>query len=322
MSAETNDLLQIARNTIRKEADGLNRLADGIGPDFLEAVRLILSADPYVIVTGVGKSGHVGAKVASSLASTGAPAFFLHPADASHGDLGMLTPGCVLLAISNSGESRELRDVLVYAQRIGAPVIGITREPRSTLGRMAQVALVLPDAPEACPNGLAPTTSTTNTLALGDALMVAAMVKRGFTPEDFGARHPGGKLGLQVQRVSDWLVSRGDPMPCVVETAKMADVIAIMTEGAKGCAAVLDSERRFAGMVTDGDLRRAISPDFFDKTARDVMTLNPFVATPDMRLADIIAVFTQRAISNAFVVEDGRPIGIVHMKDLMAAGYI
>ncbi|MEO0981979.1 MAG: KpsF/GutQ family sugar-phosphate isomerase [Pseudomonadota bacterium] len=313
-----------ARSVLRQEAAALAELADALDAAALDAaVDLVIRASPYLIVTGVGKSGHIGAKIASSFASTGTPSFFLHPADASHGDLGMIAPGSVLLAISNSGESRELRDTLVYAERRGAPIIAITGAPTSTLGRAAAATLILPKVAEACPNGLAPTTSTTNTLALGDALMVAVMARRGFTAEEFGERHPGGRLGLSLQRMRDWMLGRALAAPTTTLDASAVDIAQAITAGGVGCVGVVDKDGRLAGMATDGDLRRAMTPGVFDKTAADIMTAAPFTVPTDMRLSSVVSAFTSRSISNAFVVDDdGRPLGVVHIKDLMTDGYV
>jgi len=256
-----------AQDVIAKEIEGLTALKDSLDADFGNAVDLILDTQNYLIVVGVGKSGHIGQKIAASFASTGTPSFFMHPTEASHGDLGMVSKGCIILAISNSGESRELRDVLQYAKRNDVPVIGITKYPNSTLGRKSQIVLRLPEAVEACPNGIAPTTSTTNTLALGDALVVASMTKRGFTLEEFGKRHPGGKIGLQLQTVKEWLDTHTVNSPLVSLGAAMDETIMAISKGARGCAAVIDGEGKIHGVITDGDLRRAIDDEFLSKTA-------------------------------------------------------
>jgi arabinose-5-phosphate isomerase len=320
--------LSVGQDTLRTERVGLDALIAALegplGPPFEAAVETVLGLSGHVVITGIGKSGHIGAKIAATLASTGQPSFFLHPSEASHGDLGMLTRECGLLAISNSGESREMRDVLVFARREGVPIIAITRDPQSTLGRAADVVLQLPDAPEACPNGLAPTTSTTLTLALGDALAMAVMARRGFGREDFGLRHPGGKLGLRLQRVSDYLSGQPPvPLPLVAEVLDARSLLWAVSEGRRGCVGVVDAEGRLVGMVTDGDLRRALDERFFDKTASEVMTRAPLTLRTDMRMSEVIEIFSSRRISNAFVVaEGGAPVGIIDFKDLAAQGYL
>ena len=311
-----------AKDVIAAEIFGLEALSDCLDDNLDKAVRLILETHNYLIIVGVGKSGHIGQKIAASFASTGTPSFFMHPTEASHGDLGMVSEGCTILAISNSGESRELRDVLQYAQRNKVSVIGITKYPESTLGQFSEIILRLPDTPEACPNGIAPTTSTTNTLALGDALVVATMIERGFTLEDFGKRHPGGKIGLQLQSVDEWLTAHPVNNPVIDENAPMDETITAISKGAKGCAAVIDKAGCMLGVITDGDLRRAIDTDFLEKTAAQIMTPSPLTLSRDTRISKVIEVFTEKRISNAFIVENGRPIGVIDMKTLLEEGYL
>ncbi len=300
----------------------MEMLLESIDDNFAKAIDLILESKNYLIVVGVGKSGHIGQKIAASFASTGTPSFFMHPTEASHGDLGMVTPDSIILAISNSGESRELRDVLLYARRNNVPIIGITRKSDSALGRNSAVILRLPDAPEACPNGLAPTTSTTNTLALGDALVVATMTARGFSSEDFGRRHPGGKIGLQLQTLDDWLHAHPNTATAIPTTATMDTVITAITQGGTGCVAVIDKQGMMKGIITDGDLRRAIEPGMFDKVAKDIMTQSPISLTRNMRISEVILLFSKKRISNAFIQEFGKPIGLIHMKNLLQEGYL
>ena len=315
---------ETGREIIDAEMRGLAALRDGLGAAFEKAVGAILHAKRHVIVTGVGKSGHIGAKIASTLASTGTPAFFMHPGEASHGDLGMVTSGSVVIAISRSGESRELRDVLVYAGKIGISIVGITQNDSSTLARLSSTVLVLPSLPEADPNDLAPSVSTTATLALGDALALTVMRERGFSKEEFGARHPGGALGLQTLRVSDWLVRHPDNPPLVAASADLKTVISEIASGQMGCVGVQGDDERFVGIITDGDLRRSLDGDVFSKTAAQIMTpTNDAVnLTREMRLADVVALFREKRISNGFVLENGNAIGAIHMKDLLAEGYV
>jgi len=319
---DTPDLVALGRDVIAAEQKGLQALSSLLDAEFSRAVDLVLGTKDYLIVVGVGKSGHIGQKIAASFASTGTPSFFMHPTEASHGDLGMVSDNSTILAISNSGESRELRDVLNYARKNAIDVIGMTKNAQSTLGKAARVLLRLPDTPEACPNGLAPTTSTTNTLALADALVVATMTKRGFSADDFGRRHPGGKLGLQLQTVEDWLETHNIDVPRVTDADAMQAVVMTISEGRLGCAAVTDEDGLFLGLITDGDLRRAMDRDFFDKSASDIMTKNPASLDKSMRISDVVSLFAQKRISNAFILENGRPIGIIDMKTLLEEGYL
>ncbi|MGZ0186867.1 MAG: KpsF/GutQ family sugar-phosphate isomerase [Alphaproteobacteria bacterium] len=319
-SSDVSDALSLARALIATEIEGLAALSRDLGPSFALAVDMLAAADGYCVVTGVGKSGHIGSKIAATFASTGTPSFFVHPTEASHGDLGMLVGAGVLLAISNSGDTREMRDILTHARRREMPIIGITKRQQSLLGRMSNILLKLPDTEEACPNGLAPTTSTTVTLALGDALAVAAMAKRGFGREDFGKVHPGGKLGLQLQHVSDWLIDEAAP-PVVTADMSAGDVVVAVADGGMGCVGVV-ADDRLVGCITDGDLRRHFATDFFEKRASDIMNSTPTTVTKEMRMADAIGVMTDMRISNVFIVEGERLLGIMHMKDLLKAGYL
>ncbi|KQW82720.1 KpsF/GutQ family sugar-phosphate isomerase [Brevundimonas sp. Root1279] len=323
LPADTAAMTARAREVIQLNIAALQAMEAGLDDSLARAVEVILSRPGYLVVTGMGKSGHIGGKIAATLASTGTNAFFVHPAEMSHGDLGMLRNDVTLLAISNSGESRELRDPLLYCQRQGIPVIGITQRPNSFLGRSSAVCLTLPNAPEACPNGLAPTTSTLMTLAMGDALAMVLMGRRGFTAEDFGLHHPGGKLGMSLQSVRDWMGDR-PPVPSTVPlTATFAEVVSAITEGRKGATAVVNPDGTLAGIVTDGDVRRAFSRgDLSGLTAADVMSPRPKVIGPDARMSDAIDLMTQNKIATLLVVEDDRPMAIVHIAELMQAGYV
>jgi arabinose-5-phosphate isomerase len=314
--------IELARNTIRIERDALEQLEAGIGPSIVKAADVIMATDRHIIIAGVGKSGHIGQKIAASLASTGTPSFFLHPTEASHGDLGMVVPGSVVIAISYSGESRELVDLLRYCKGNGIPLIGMTRSAESTLGRSSDVLLQMPEVAEACPNGLAPTSSTTMALALGDALTIVLMARRGFSREEFGFRHPGGKLGRSLQTAGDYIEGRSEDMPIISVDAGVQDVILAVSEGRKGCVGVIDGDHRLVGMVTDGDLRRAMLAGKLSGTAADIMTANPRTLSPDDRMSAVIKTFTEGRISNAFVTADGKPVGIIDMKDLLAEGYV
>ncbi len=302
--------------------EALEALDQAMDDSLGRACDVILGRPGRLVVTGMGKSGHIGGKIAATLASTGTNAFFVHPAEMSHGDLGMLRDDCTLLAISNSGESRELRDPLIFCQRRGIPVIGMTQRPESFLGRNSAVLLQLPQVAEACPNNLAPTTSTLMTLALGDALAMVLMERRGFSAEAFGLHHPGGKLGMGLQSVRDWMGDR-PPAPATVPlTATFAEVVSAITEGRKGAAAVLNDDGTLAGIVTDGDVRRAFTRNLAGLSAADVMTPGPKVIRPDARMSDAVDLMTQNKIATLLVVEADRPIAIVHIAELMQAGYV
>ncbi|MEZ5998500.1 MAG: KpsF/GutQ family sugar-phosphate isomerase [Hyphomonas sp.] len=314
--------LEIARNVIRIERDALEQLESGLDGAIARVADLIMATDRHVIIAGVGKSGHIGQKIAASLASTGTPSFFLHPTEASHGDLGMIVPGSVVIAISYSGESRELVDLLRYCRGNAIPLVGMTRAPESTLGRAANEVLLLPTVAEACPNGLAPTSSTTMALALGDALTIVLMERRGFSREDFGFRHPGGKLGRSLQTAGDYVDAHPDDMPIIRDDASFHDVIIAISEGRKGCTGVVDASGKLVGMVTDGDLRRAMLAGKSGGVASSIMTVNPRTIAREERMSAVIKRFTEHRISNAFVTDAGKPIGLIDMKDLLAEGYV
>jgi arabinose-5-phosphate isomerase len=315
-------MIDHARSVIRLNIEALEALERTVNGSLVRAVEIILSRPGYVVVTGMGKSGHIGNKIAATLASTGTNAFFVHPAEMSHGDLGMLRHDTTLLAISNSGESRELRDPLIFCQRNDIPVIGMTQRASSFLARMSAVSLVMPSVAEACPNGLAPTTSTLMTLALGDALAMVLMERRGFSATDFGLHHPGGSLGMSLQSVREWMGDNHAPPPTVAMDAAFAEIVAAITAGRKGSVAVLDADGTLAGMITDGDVRRAFSSDLSRITAADIMSRQPITVGPDQRMSDVVDLLTANKISNLFVVDEGRPVAIVHIAELMQAGYV
>ena len=315
-------MIDRAREVIQLNIEALQALERSVDASLARACDVILSRPGYVVVTGMGKSGHIGGKIAATLASTGTNAFFVHPAEMSHGDLGMLRHDTTLLAISSSGESRELRDPLLFCQRNGIPVIGMTQRGSSFLARHSAVPLVMPSVAEACPNGLAPTTSTLMTLALGDALAMVLMDRRGFSAMDFGMHHPGGALGMSLQSVRDWMGDNHAPAPTVSLDASFADVVARITQGRKGAVAVLEADGTLAGMITDGDIRRAFTDDVTGASAADIMSRSPITVTPDHRMSDVVDLLTANKISNLFVVTDGRPTAIVHIAELMQAGYV
>lgn len=321
-----NSDIESARRTIDREVEALNIMESELDDTLTQALDLMQGAKGRVIVTGMGKSGHIGNKIAATLASTGTPSFFVHPAEASHGDLGMLTDNDVVLAISNGGESKELSDILIYCKRYGIPLIAMTKNPGSTLGKAGDIVLRLPDAGEACPLGLAPTSSTTATLVLGDILAIALMERKGFSKSNYKQRHPGGKLGAILQKVSD-LMHTGDEMPILNEHASLRQVILTMSSKMLGCVGIVDENGNLSGMITDGDLRRAMvnsqDNDLFSKTAEDIMTHNPRTTTRDTLVAEAVNVMntTGKGITQLFVVEGKIPVGVIHMHDCLRAGF-
>jgi arabinose-5-phosphate isomerase len=310
------------QDTIRAEARALDTLAEALSgalnEPFVHAARLLAQTKGRVIVSGMGKSGHVARKIAATLASTGTPAQFVHPAEASHGDLGMIVEADCVLAISRSGETAELSDLLYHCRRISAPIIGMTFKPGSSLVKASTAALVLPECGEASDEAPAPTISTTMCLALGDALAVALIKARGFTADHFAAIHPGGKLGAALKRVRD-IMRVGGEDPLISPAASVQDTLKAMSAGGIGAVGVIEGGK-LIGIVTDGDLRRKLSPEMFLKDARALMTANPKVIAPDAPIADAIAIMNAKRITLLFAVEDGRPVGVVHMHDLLAAG--
>jgi arabinose-5-phosphate isomerase len=314
--------LDVARSVLHAEAAGLYALAAGLTIGFVHAVDLLATTTGRVVVSGMGKSGLVARKVAATLASTGTAALFVHPAEASHGDLGMVVPGDSVLALSNSGETAELADLVAHTRRFGLPLIAITARPGSTLAKAADVALTLPASAEACPMGLAPTTSTTMQMALGDALAVALLTRRGFTAADFHRIHPGGRLGSRLRRVRD-LMHEGDAMPIALPDTPMDRALLLITEKRFGCLGVVDAAGRLIGIVTDGDLRRAMGPDLLSRSVVDVMTSSPRTIAPDALAGEALHAMNarERPITALFVVDAaGRPQGILHIHDLLRAG--
>jgi len=315
--------LEIGREVLRTEAAALELFAGRLDAPFADAVELILSIRGRVVCSGMGKSGHVAHKIAATLASTGTPAFFVHPAEASHGDLGMITEHDAALVLSNSGETKELADVIAHCKRFSIPLIGVASKPGSTLLNAADIELVLPDAAEACSVGLAPTTSTTMTMALGDALAVALMERRGFTPDRFRMFHPGGKLGAQLVSVRD-LMATGDAIPLVGEETSMKEALLVMTEKGLGVVGTTDEAGRLTGIITDGDLRRNME-GLLERRASDVATPAPRTIGPDALAQEALAMMTGRTprVLALFVIangDDGVPSGILHMHDCLRAG--
>jgi arabinose-5-phosphate isomerase len=317
----SNDLLATARRVIAIEAEALALLGAALDDSFARAVDLILSAKGRIIVSGMGKSGHIGRKITATLASTGTPAQFVHPAEASHGDLGMISDADVVLMLSNSGETPELADIIAYTRRFGIPMIGVASRADSTLLKAADVAIVLPRAPEACGTGIVPTSSTTMTLALGDALAIALMEHRRFTPEDFRDFHPGGKLGAQLSRVRD-LMHAGGALPLVMITTPMSDALLTISQKGFGVVGVTDPDGRLVGIVTDGDLRRHMD-GLLSHTAGEVMTPAPRTIAPDALAQEAVARMNAKKITCLFAVNpagDGRPEGLIHIHDCLRIG--
>lgn len=324
LSPAKESSIRIAQTVLNTEADALYLLSQTLPEDFATVVDLILNTEGRVIVSGIGKSGHVGRKIAATLASTGTPAFFVHASEASHGDLGMVTPDDILLLISNSGEAKELSDLLAYALRFSIPLIAISSKEQSTLGKAANYKLILPAAPEACPMGMAPTTSTTLTLALGDALAVALIERREFNSEKFKIFHPGGKLGAELATVKQLMHGRED-LPLVEGDTPMETVLLEMTSKGFGTAGVVDSDGVLCGVISDGDLRRNMSR-LMELNAADVASKSPITVFPDTMAVQALATMNGqkgRNISVLFAVDEaGRPEGILHIHDLLRAGIV
>ena len=309
-----------AQRTLRIEAEALSYLAENLPEDFAATVQGILAASGRVIVSGIGKSGHIGRKIAATLASTGTPSYFVHCAEASHGDLGMITPDDICLLISNSGETSELRDIIYHTKRFSIPMIGLSSNPDSTLMKAADYRLTLPKLPEACPIGMAPTTSTTLTLALGDALAVTLMEERGFMPEDFGIYHPGGKLGAQMKTVRE-MMHTGASLPVLPHEASMHDVLLTMTSKGFGIAA-LTRDGVLAGVISDGDLRRNMER-LMQVTPAEIANVKPVTVPPDCLAPAALALANDRKVSALLVVDDGQvPVGVLHIHDFLRAGVL
>jgi arabinose-5-phosphate isomerase len=316
-------LIACALRTLEAEAGGLSALSaaigDGLGSAFTAAVMTVAAARGRVIVSGMGKSGHIGRKIAATLSSTGTPAFFVHPAEASHGDLGMITSDDVIIALSWSGETAELKNLIDYSRRFRIGLIAVTTEAASTLGQAADIALVLPQAREACPHNLAPTTSSLMQLALGDALAIALLESRGFTASDFRDLHPGGRLGALLKFTRD-LMHGGAAMPLKPIGTKMSDAVLEMSAKGFGCVGITDGDGRLLGIITDGDLRRHMRPDLLDRRVEEVMTKGPTTVRSDQLASEALEILNSLKRTVLFVVEGERAIGVVHMHDLLRAG--
>lgn len=320
MTSSSTDFLTTGRRVIRREAGALDTLAEALDDSFGRAVSLLMAAKGRVIVSGMGKSGHIARKIAATFASTGTPAHFVHPAEASHGDLGMVAQGDVLIVLSNSGETPEIADILAHAKRFGIPMVGISGRAGSTLMRQATVGLLLPQVPEACETGIVPTTSTTMTLALGDALAIALMEHRAFTPDHFRMFHPGGKLGARLLKVQDLM--HKDP-PLVPADLPMGEALLEITRRGFGVVGVTDPQGDLAGIITDGDLRRHLD-GLLTHRAGEVMTANPRTIGPEALAGEALALMNDRKITCLLVTapQTRTPIGILHVHDCLRAGVV
>jgi arabinose-5-phosphate isomerase len=312
-----------AARTLQTEAEGLRALKAALATDlaapFARAVAVLRACAGRVIVTGMGKSGHVGLKTAATLSSTGTPAYFVHPSEASHGDLGMITRDDVIVAFSWSGETIELGNIVSYSRRFAVTLIAVTSNPQSTLARAAEIVLALPQSKEACPHGLAPTTSTLMQLALGDCLALALLEGKGFTARDFKLLHPGGQLGARLKFVGD-LMHKGDRLPLTRLDATMAEALVVMTGKALGCLGVVDGDGFLKGIITDGDLRRHMGDGLLARRTGEIMTASPKTVAPDLLASAALEMINSSSITTLFVVEDGRPVGVIHVHDLLRAG--
>ncbi len=316
---DTHPHLKAARRTLELEQAGLKALSASLGTEFVAAADLMGKVAGRIVVTGIGKSGHVGKKIAATLASTGTPAQFVHASEASHGDLGMITQADVVLALSWSGETAELRDLIHYVKRFAIPMIAMTSGAQSALATAATIPLILPKVDEACPNGLAPTTSTTMQLALGDALAIALLESKGFDANDFKNFHPGGKLGAALTHVST-IMHKGAELPLAKPDMPMSEALVVITRKGLGCVGIIDDEGLLIGLITDGDLRRHMGPDLLTRTVGDVMTRSPKVLSPDTLTAEALNFVNENKITSVFVTENGKPIGLVHLHDFLRAG--
>lgn len=318
---QIDDLLE-ARRVLELESNALIQLSENLGVEFSKAVMFLYESQGRVIVTGMGKSGHVGRKISATLSSTGSPSFFVHPAEASHGDLGRITENDVIIALSNSGETSELSDILAFSRRYKIKLIGITTNGDSTLARTCDVALVLPKSEEACPLGLAPTTSTTLMMALGDALATATLKRRGFSKSDFKSLHPGGNLGQRLMRVDQLMHTRGR-VPTICQSSNLKEAILEMTSKGFGCVAVLDDEQNLVGIITDGDLRRHLEEDLLKTKVQDIMTLNPRTIESTVLAQEALARMNEYSITSLFVTQsaqDQQIVGIIHIHDCLRIG--
>ncbi|EKF42393.1 KpsF/GutQ family sugar-phosphate isomerase [Nitratireductor indicus] len=323
LTIDRRSVIASAVRTLETERAGLKALAEaldnGLAEPFAAAVQTIIASKGRVIVTGVGKSGHIGSKIAATLASTGTPAFFVHPAEANHGDLGMIAPDDVIIAMSWSGETSELHGIVAYARRFAIPIIAVTAGKTSALAREAAIVLGLPRAAEACPHGLAPTTSTVLQLVMGDALAVALLEARGFTADHFRTFHPGGQLGAKLTQVRN-IMHQGEKLPLAASGTLMREAILVMTQKGFGCVGITDPAGMLIGIITDGDLRRHIDSELLSMSVDQVMTRNPKTIGPETLAESALQIINSSAITTLMVVDEGKPCGVVHLHDLLRIG--
>lgn len=317
--SNSTDHLSSARRTLALEIAGLEALKASLGAPFSEAVERLHATRGRIVVTGMGKSGHIARKIAATLASTGAPSQFVHPAEAGHGDLGMITKEDAILALSWSGESAELRNIIAYAKRFSIPLIAMTADAKSALAQAADIPLVLPKAEEACQSTSAPTTSTTMQLALGDALAVALLEARGFTASDFHVFHPGGKLGAMLRHVSE-IMHGGDALPLTRPDTPMSQALVEISRKSLGCLGIIDGKGLLVGIITDGDIRRNMGDGLLQKRVSDIMNRKPKTVAPTMLVSEALNLLNEKKITSLFVVENGKPVGVVHIHDFLRAG--
>lgn len=321
--AESPDLLE-ARRVLLKEAEALEELSEHLGESFVNTLEILQNIEGRVVVSGMGKSGHVARKIAATLAGTGCPSIFVHPAEASHGDLGMIEKRDAVIALSNSGETAELDSLLSYVKRYKIPLIAITSKPNSTLAKASDAAIILPNVGEACPIGLAPTTSTTLMMALGDAIASALLCRKQFSTTDFSVLHPGGSLGLKLQKVSD-LMHQGERLPLITEGAPMSEALVTITEKSFGCVAVCNKDGLIIGIITDGDLRRHMGANLLQSEVSTIMTPSPLFVSPDALIEEAVQIMNEKKITSLFVSSDKgpgpfKPLGIIHIHDCLRAG--
>lgn len=321
-TTESTDTLSLARLVLSQEASGLKALEKSLGTPFIKSVEILSSITGHIILTGMGKSGIIARKIASTLSSTGAPAIFIHPGEASHGDLGLITKNDAVVALSNSGNTKELHDLLEYTRRLSIPLIALTRQAGSILTEIATEEIILPNTPEACPNGLAPTTSTTMMMALGDALAVCLLKKKQFSAENFQKLHPGGNLGRDLLRVCDFMHALPS-VPVVLETATLKEIIEEISEKNFGCTGVVNKNKEILGIITDGDLRRKMLTDEIQPStnAKELMTTEPKVIGSNALLAEAVGTMNNLSITSLFVTKNNKPIGLLHIHDCLRAGF-
>ncbi|MCF6320217.1 MAG: KpsF/GutQ family sugar-phosphate isomerase [Rhizobiaceae bacterium] len=321
----TSDILTSAIRTINTERNGLAALEKSLrGPmskPFQDTINIFANITGRLIVTGMGKSGHIGSKIAATFASTGTPAFFVHPAEANHGDLGMIARDDAVLAMSWSGEATELKGILAYSRRFKIPLVALTSKPESTLAREADICLILPREEEACPHGLAPTTSTVMQLVIGDALAIALLEARGFSPGDFKTFHPGGQLGANLTQIAD-LMHKGNELPLVPTGTSMNAAVETISKSGFGCVGITDDSGTLCGVITDGDLRRNIDKNMQSLCVEDIMSRNPKVVAPTALASTAIAMLNDLKLTTLFVTENNKPVGLIHMHDLLRAGVV